>query len=80
MEGTDEVSVIITNISDRGTPNNAFHEYVVKINHEVITRFIHKRNEGLAECLRRAADAVDYARAGKEWKGNDAVPTDTPRL
>lgn len=64
------MSVVITNISDRGTPNNAMHEYVVKINQNVITRFIHKRNEGLAECLRRAADAVDYAHAGTEWEGN----------
>ncbi len=35
------------------------HEYVVMINREEICRFKHTREEGLGQCLRRAAMAVD---------------------
>ena len=53
------MSVIITNVSPmRG--DHEKHEYVVSINNmPVIARFDHVRANGLAECLRRAADAVD---------------------
>lgn len=33
--------------------------YEVRINREVVTTFKHVRGEGLAVCLRKAADAVD---------------------
>jgi hypothetical protein len=35
------------------------HEYKVQINYKVICKFKHLREEGLAVCLRKAADAVD---------------------
>jgi hypothetical protein len=34
------------------------HHYTVQINNEVITEFDHQRNEGLAVCLEKAAEAV----------------------
>ena len=34
------------------------HTYTVQINHKVITTFNHLREEGLARCLERAAEAV----------------------
>lgn len=33
--------------------------YRLQINQELICKFKHVREEGLAECLRRAAEAVD---------------------
>ena len=39
------------------------HTYLVKINARVITGFSHHRSKGLAECLRRAAEAVDVQEA-----------------
>jgi hypothetical protein len=38
------------------------HRYEVRINREVITTFTHHRANGLAECLRQAARAVDHHR------------------
>ena len=35
------------------------YRYEIKINSETICNFIHRREDGLAECLRRAAYAVD---------------------
>lgn len=37
-------------------------EYRVQINNELITTFKHSRPDGLAECLRKAADAVENQR------------------
>ena len=37
--------------------------YEVRINHEVIATFRHKREHGLAACLRIAARAVEDGRA-----------------
>lgn len=34
------------------------HGYVLSINNKVICKFTHQREEGLSQCLRRAADAV----------------------
>ena len=34
------------------------HEYELRVNRQVITRFTHLRAEGLAKCLDRAAEAV----------------------
>lgn len=38
------------------------HQYEIRINREVITTFTHHRANGLAECLRQAARAVDHHR------------------
>ena len=39
-----------------------WHEYEIRINQEIIVRFLHRREENLAVCLRKAADAVDQVR------------------
>jgi hypothetical protein len=55
------MSVIITNVSTHDDEEGV-NQYVVRINQNpIIARFDHVRSEGLAECLRRAADAVDAA-------------------
>lgn len=54
--------IAIINIGG-GNPDDpgGWRDYVVQINHRVVARFQHKRSEGLAECLRKAAKAVDEA-------------------
>ena len=37
-------------------------KYTVQINNKIITEFNHNRPDGLAECLRKAAAAVEKAR------------------
>lgn len=55
------MSVVITNVS-KHHDFVGLNQYVVRINHDpVIAHFDHVRSEGLAECLRRAAEAVDAA-------------------
>jgi hypothetical protein len=52
------MSIIISNITDVPTsvgPN----KYEVCINRKLITTFTHNRQDGLATCLRKAADAVE---------------------
>ena len=46
-----------------GNPDDpgGWRDYEVKINHRVFSRFKHKRSDGLAECLRKAARSVDEA-------------------
>jgi hypothetical protein len=48
---------IINDGSNRST--TGVHGYKVQINDRVICTFEHVRESGLAECLRRAADAVE---------------------
>jgi hypothetical protein len=43
------------------------HGYRVQINDKVICTFEHLREDGLAECLRKAAAAVEDAEAAKSW-------------
>ena len=55
------MSVVITNVSDHDG-SDRLSEYVVRINNgPVLGRFEHWQANGLAECLRLAADAVDEA-------------------
>jgi hypothetical protein len=55
------MSVLINNIS-RHNDLRGLNQYEVRINNDpVIARFSHVRSDGLAECLRKAADAVDAA-------------------
>lgn len=56
------MSVVITNVSRHGDMTG-LNQYVVRLNNDpVIASFDHVRSEGLAVCLRKAADAVDAAR------------------
>lgn len=54
------MSVIITNVSEHDDLEGE-NDYVLRINNREIARFKHVRKEGLAECLRRAADAAGRA-------------------
>ena len=49
-------------IINRGGPEDGVCTYSVGINKRVLTTFKHNRKDGLAVCLRKAADAVDNAR------------------
>lgn len=52
--------IAIVNIGPHDDPDTAgWRNYEVRINHEVIATFTHKRGHGLAWCLRIAAAAVD---------------------
>jgi len=52
------MSIIITNVSIK---NNPFGEcdYEVRINKDVVATFKHNRPDGLAKCLKLAAEAVE---------------------
>lgn len=53
------MSVIITNVSDHDG-SERLSEYVVRVNNgPILGRFEHWRPNGLAECLRLAASAVE---------------------
>lgn len=52
--------IAIVNVGPHDDPDpNGWRNYEVRINHEVIATFRHKREHGLARCLRMAAAAVD---------------------
>ncbi len=51
------MAVIIQNVSTGPMTGN--QHYVVRINERHITEFDHIREDGLAECLRKAAAAVE---------------------
>lgn len=65
--------VIIENFSPKGRADNEPHSYRVRVNTDLICRFKHVRAEGLAACLRRAADAVDAAGQGRDWMRDQEV-------
>lgn len=53
------MSILITNVSTHDDLTGS-NQYTVRINNQpVIARFDHVRSEGLAMCLRRAAEAVE---------------------
>jgi len=52
--------IAIVNVSKSLSPVG-WHEYELRINQKVIAKFKHKREDGLAECLRKAAKAADKA-------------------
>ena len=64
------MSIIITNISS-DEQSSELDDYMLRINDNVICLFQHKREiDGLARCLRDAADAVDKERNkmdGDRW-------------
>ncbi|TVQ95493.1 MAG: hypothetical protein EA399_17710 [Desulfovibrionales bacterium] len=62
-------------ISNMGSPNRiegedpgGLRRYEVKINTELIATFDHCRRDGLAVCLRLAAEAVDAANKQQKVK------------
>ena len=58
--------IAIVNVGPHDDPDpTGWRNYEVRINHEVITTFRHKREHGLARCLRMAAAAVDNRRMGE---------------
>lgn len=58
--------IAVVNVSDDDAPMTGPNKYEVRINSTVICSFDHDRqHDGLAQCLRDAADAVDTQRALK---------------
>ena len=58
--------IAIVNIGPHDDPDpTGWRNYEVRINREVIATFRHKRDHGLARCLRMAAAAVE-GRAGEK--------------
>lgn len=56
--------IAIVNIGPHNDPDpTGWRNYEVLINREVIATFRHKREHGLARCLRMAAAAVEARRA-----------------
>lgn len=52
--------IAIVNVSPQDAPMVGVNNYEVRINRKVICTFEHNRShDGLAQCLRDAADAVD---------------------
>ena len=57
------MSIIIQNISTDTTPEIGTNRYRVMLNKRTICEFDHERaHNGLAKCLRDAADAVENSR------------------
>ena len=54
----NEVVITITNVTP-ALPLTTAHTYAIKIKGVVIAMFQHNRCDGLATCLRKAADAVE---------------------
>lgn len=52
------MSVIIQNITDVPTSHGS-NKYQLRINDRVIAEYYHNREDGLAECLRKAAIAAE---------------------
>ena len=50
--------IAIVNIGPHDDDPTGWRNYEVRINHEVITTFRHRREHGLARCLQAASDAV----------------------
>ena len=57
--------IAIVNIGPHDPDPTGWRAYEVRINHEVIATFRHKREHGLARCLRMAAAAVVDRRMGE---------------
>jgi hypothetical protein len=53
--------IAIVNVSDPYDPLGV-NDYELRINHEVIARFKHRRTEGLTVCLQEAAKAAERAK------------------
>lgn len=51
--------ITITNVQPVPVPDDELSLYVLRINDKSVQMFGHKRKDGLAECLRAAANALD---------------------
>lgn len=67
--------IAIVNVGPHDDPDpTGWRNYEVRINREVIATFRHKREHGLARCLRLASEAVletkinEYAKMFTEWR------------
>ena len=67
--------IAIVNVGPHDDPDpTGYRNYEVRINHEVIATFRHRREHGLVRCLRLASEAVlnkqmnDYAMVFTEWR------------
>ena len=55
--------IAIVNVSPKTNPLEGIDDYEVRINRKLICKFKHYRKvDGLAQCLRDAADAVDASK------------------
>ncbi len=52
--------IAIVNVT-RPPADKGPNKYELRVNHDVIATFQHRREEGLAKCLRLAAEAVEDA-------------------
>jgi hypothetical protein len=50
--------IAIINLGTNPKPHGT-HEYVIRINHHEICKFKHRRENGLAVCLKKASEAVE---------------------
>jgi hypothetical protein len=63
------MSVIIHNMGSLDGTQDGNHQYSLKVNNELICTFEHRRSEGLAKCLKRAAEAAYWhEKAGAKHK------------
>lgn len=60
--------IAIVQVHQHDDDPGGLRTYEVRINQEVITEFTHYRREGLAKCLRLAANAVEDHDAAMFWK------------
>ena len=78
--------ISIVNVDANPRPRG-WHEYVVRVNQDHIAGFRHRREDGLATCLMKAAEAVTLASAGSNpvvmelWKacGHDGTFAQLPK-
>lgn len=59
------MSIVIQNM---GGPSDGVCTYELRINRDTICAFTHNRRDGLATCLRTAADAVDTVNVDEELR------------
>ena len=67
----EEKLIAIFNVSNGDTTKK--QTYNLQINNDLICTFQHFRSDGLAECLRSAADAVDKSRYQDEMDMHDRL-------
>ena len=68
--------IAIVNVGPHDDPDpTGWRDYEVRINHEVIATFKHKREHGLSRCLRMAAASVDKEKRDELlrcwWRGEN---------
>ena len=61
--------IAIVNVGPHDDDPGGWRNYEVRINQDVICTYQHKRSEGLARCLERAAEAVKSNEIQRILKG-----------